>query len=335
MQEIDQRDRALVTRLQEGLPLASTPYAVLGQLLDMSEKEVLKRIERLKRDGVIRQISATFDPRALGYRSSLVAAVVPEGALDRAASLVNLHPGVYQNYLRNHRFNLWFTLAIPPSSRFGLEKTVEVLGEEAGWEAARLLPTLRHFKSDGEAESGDGWDESPEPPSAGEAAVVRILQGDIPLVTRPFDTLSKQFAVDADEIVSTARSLLETRRMRRIGAVVKAKKSFSATAMGVWNVPDERVEEVGPLMAAHEGVSQCFLRPVYDDWPYNLFTTVHGRSVDECEAVLSAIAAATEITGMEALFPVREYKRSRIAFFSGDVEAWEEAAVSRTRSAAL
>ena len=106
MQEIDQRDRELLGALQGELPLVSTPFAFIGQTIDMSEKEVIKRTERLKREGIVRQLSAQFDARALGYRSSLVAAKVEPERIDEAASVINAYPGVSQNYRRNNDFNL-------------------------------------------------------------------------------------------------------------------------------------------------------------------------------------------------------------------------------------
>ena len=76
-------------------------------------------------------------------------------------------------------------------------------------------------------------------------------------------------------------------------------------------------------MAGHKSVSQCYLRPTYEDWPYNIFAIVHGRSVDECDAILGELSAATGVDEMRALFPVKEFKRTRLAFFSPDYEAWE------------
>ena len=97
MQEIDQRDRELLGSLQGEIPLVSTPFAFIGQTIDMSEKEVIKRTERLKRDGIVKQIAAQFDSRALGYRSCLVAARVASERVDEAAAIVGAHPGVTQN----------------------------------------------------------------------------------------------------------------------------------------------------------------------------------------------------------------------------------------------
>ena len=112
MQDIDQRDRDLLSALQGEIPLVSTPFAVLGQVIDMSEKEVIKRTERLKREGLVRSVCAQFDPRALGYRSCLVAARVSGERVDESAAAISAHPGVTQNYKRNNDFNLWFTIAV-------------------------------------------------------------------------------------------------------------------------------------------------------------------------------------------------------------------------------
>src|SRR5947209_19476381 len=92
MQDIDQRDRELLGALQGEIPLVSTPFAVMGQMIDMSEKEVIKRTERLKREGLVRQLSAQFDAHALGYRSCLVAAKVSPDRIDQAAITINAHP---------------------------------------------------------------------------------------------------------------------------------------------------------------------------------------------------------------------------------------------------
>ena len=166
MQDNDARDRELLGALQGDIPLVSTPFAVVGQQIDMSEKEVIKRAEKLKRDGVIRQISGHFDLRALGYRSCLVAARVKPERIDDAANVVNAHPGVTQNYKRNNDFNLWFTIAVSPASKLGLERTIEVIGEEAECEAIRPLPTLKLYKTTeggeshvNETEAHEAWEE--------------------------------------------------------------------------------------------------------------------------------------------------------------------------------
>lgn len=328
MQEIDQRDRELLNALQGDIPLVSTPYAVLGQQIDMSEKEVLKRTERLKREGLVRQLAALFDSRALGYRSCLVAARVAPERIDDAANVINAHPGVTQNYRRNNDLNLWFTLAVGPQSKVGLEKTIELLGHQAECDSVRPLPTLKLYKTSG----GDGESHGDEPHSEYtpltplEIECVRLLQRDLPLQPRPFDALARNTTVTSDDLLSAARSLQRRGQIRRFTAIVPQKKTgFGASAMGVWAVPEDDVDEYAARLAQHRAVSHCFLRPVYEDWPYNVYTTVHARSVDECESVINDLAIDTGLTQKQALFPTREYKKARIHYFAPEAEEWEDA----------
>lgn len=329
MQEIDQRDRELLGALQGEIPLSSTPYAVIGQMIDMSEKEVIKRTERLKRDGLVRALAAQFDMRALGYRSCLVAARVNPDRIDESAIVINAHPGVTQNYRRNHDFNLWFTLAVSPTSHLGLEKTIETLAEEGECDVVRPLPTLKLFKSsssDGHEMLAGDADPHPDytPLTPAQMEAVRLLQRDLPLQPRPFDALAKNTTLGAEEILGVARTLLQRGQMRRFGAHATARKpGFSASAMGVWVVPADRVDEYGAKMSQNKAVSHCYLRPVYSDWPYNLYTIVHGRSVDECESLINDLAIDTGLSEKQALYPTREYKKARISYFSPEAEEWE------------
>lgn len=327
MQELDQRDRELVGALQGEIPLVSTPYAFIGQSLDMSEKEVIKRTERLKREGLVRQLAAVFDARALGYRTCLVAARVAPERIEEAATIVNGHPGVTQNYRRNNDFNLWFTLFVSPQSKIGLDKTIDILAREADCDAVRALPTLKLYKSssmDGESHGDASSDYTPLTPA--EVECVRLLQRDLPLQPRPFDVLARNTAVGSDELLATARTLLKRGQIRRFAASVPVRKpGFGASAMGVWVVPADAVDEYAAKLSQNRAVSHCYLRPVYDDWPYNVYTTVHARSVDECESVIQDLAIDTGLTQKQALFPTKEYKKVRPSFFALEEIEWEDA----------
>jgi siroheme decarboxylase len=329
MQEMDQRDRELLGALQGEIPLVATPFAFLGQTLEMSEKEVIKRTERLKREGVVRQVAAQFDARALGYRSCLVAARVTPERIDDAAAVVNAHPGVTKNYRRNNHLNLWFTIFVSPLSKLGLEKTIEVLGREAECEVVRPLPTLRLYKTsgaDGEAhnEQEPHGDYTPLTPL--EIECVRLLQRDLPLQPRPFDVLARTSGIAADELIAAARTLHKRGQIRRFSAVVQTRKTgFAASAMGLWVVPEAEVDAYAAKLTQHRAVSHCYLRPVYPDWPYNLYTTVHARSVDECESTIHDLAIDTGLTQRQALFPTKEYRKTRASFYAQDVDEWEAA----------
>ena len=336
MQELDQRDRELLGALQGEIPLVSTPYAFIGQSIDMSEKEVIKRTDRLRREGVIRSLHAQFDTRALGYRSCLVAARVDPQRVDDAAAAIGAHPGVTQNYRRNNTFNLWFTLFVSPTTKIGLEETIELLGREADCEVVRPLPTLRLYKTssnDGEVQNDAPCEYTPL--SAPEVEAVRLLQRELPLQPRPFDFLARGASISAEDLLDAARTMLRRGQIRRVSAVVPPRKAgFTASAMGVWAVPQENVDELAAKLSQHRAVSHCYLRPVYDDWPYNVYTTVHARSVDECESVINDLAADTGLRQKQALFPTKEYKKTRVSFFSPEAEEWESAHASLRAAAA-
>ena len=115
-----------------------------GERLGLSEADTRAHVAHVKDAGVLRQLSAIFDTRALGYGSSLVAAQIDPDRIDEAAAVISEHPGVSHNYKRNHRYNLWYTVAVPPGD--SLEEHVDVLHRESGALVTRRLPTLKLYK---------------------------------------------------------------------------------------------------------------------------------------------------------------------------------------------
>ncbi|HVF00511.1 MAG TPA: AsnC family transcriptional regulator [Rubrobacteraceae bacterium] len=336
---MDSVDKDLLNLMQREFPLEREPFAALGRPLGLAGDEVIRRIESLKRGRVIRQISAIFDTRVLGYQSSLVAASIPANKLNSAAKAINSHPGVSHNYERNNELNLWYTVAVPPDSRLGLEGTVDVLHKISGAEKTRILPTLKLFKIGVTLDLNQGATAKKEAPQYGEAdrasadrnvseddkAAIRALQEDVPLTPRPFDLWGRQVGLSYEELLERAYDLQRRKIMRRFSAVLYHRKAgFRANAMGVWKTPPDRVEEVGQIFAQYQAVSHCYQRPVYEDWPYALFSMVHGRSEEECEAVLDAMAAETGLTERASLYSTREYKKTRVRYFTPEMEAWEK-----------
>ena len=142
---LDDLDKKLLNLMQGSFPLAPRPDEHVAGLAQVPEVEVMRRVQRLLDERIIRQVTPIFDTRVLGYSSMLVAAKVDAEHPHRAARVINAHPGVSHNYLRNHEFNLWFTIATEPDSKLGLEGTLDVLAREAGAESVRQLPTLKLF----------------------------------------------------------------------------------------------------------------------------------------------------------------------------------------------
>lgn len=324
---MDQIDKDLLNALQTSFPLDPKPFETLGKRLGISEDEVMARVRNLKKSDLLRQISAIFDSAALGYSSVLAALRVDPEELDRAAAIVSRHRGVSHNYSRNHDFNLWFTLTVPPGQSADAE--ADSLKKEAGAQALRLLPTVRLFKigvsfdmsETGVASLPAARTERPGRMELSEDDVkaIRALQEDLPLESRPFERPAKRLGWSDDELLRRAREYLDSGLMRRFAATLRHRNAgFSANAMGVWVVPEERAEELGTIMSGFPAVSHCYQRPTYPDWPYSLFTMIHGRSKEECEGVARSISEATGITEYRLLYSAKEYKKIRVRYFEED-----------------
>lgn len=336
---MDAADKKLLNLLQAEVPLVPRPFAVLGARAGMTEAELLERVRRLKAESVIRQIGAIFDTRRLGYQSSLVAMQFPPERLAAAAAVINEHPGVSHNYGRNHAYNLWFTIALPPG--VSMEQTIQRLHELAGAARTRLLPTLRLFKIGvqldvtGESNpteasaAGAAWSWKTAPKALAltdaEVQAIRCLQEDLPVVEGPFTALGAAWGLTAEQLFDHAARFQERQALRRYAAVLHHRSAgFVVNGMAVWRVPLERVEELGPVMGSFRGVSHCYQRPTYEDWPYTIFTMVHGRTGPEVKTVVAAIAAQTGITDHTILYSVTEYKKIRMKYFTSALDGWME-----------
>jgi len=267
----------------------------------------------------------------------LVAAKVDPENPWRAANVINEHPGVSHNYLRDHEFNIWFTIATEPDSPLGLDGTLEVLAREAGAQSVRQLPTLRLFKIRMDLEMEGSTQDLAKavevlPPAETERQpydefdiqVIRATQGDMPVVSEPYAPAALTLGVTQDRLLAHLEQMQERRLLRRVAAILFHRRAgFSANGMGVWKVPDKRIMELGPRMAAFRGISHCYQRPTYQDWPYSVFTMAHGRSKEECDAVLDSIAADTGITDRATLYSSTEFKKIRLLYFTEDFRAWE------------
>jgi DNA-binding Lrp family transcriptional regulator len=340
--DLTELDRELLNAVQWDFPLVSRPYAALGERLGITEAEVRERVAHVKDAGVLRQLSAIFDTRALGYSSALVAAKIDPDRVDEAAAVISEHPGVSHNYKRNHAYNLWYTIAVPPGE--SLEAHVDVLHEASGALVTRRLPTLKLYKigvkldmtgkTAADAKTEVLEHERPERREHMDAplltdlevATIRVVQEDLPLVERPFAAQAEQIGCTEDEVLAMLASFKERKLMRRFAAVMNHRSAgYKANAMGVWAVPDDELEAIGPQMAGFARVSHCYKRPTYDDWPYSVFTMVHGMNARECEDTIEAIKAETGIDEYALLWSVKEYKKTRVRYFTDEWDAWNAA----------
>jgi DNA-binding Lrp family transcriptional regulator len=334
---LDDLDKQVMNLMQGRFPLERRPYARVAELAETTEDEVLSRVQHLIDHRIIRQVTPIFDTRALGYSSMLVAAKVDSENPHRPAQIINSHPGVSHNYLRNHDFNLWFTIATEPGSKLGLDGTLEVLQRLTGAESVRQLPTLTLFKINMDLEMvGDTnalasaavaappRELDPVELSDLDIAVIRELQGDMPVIPEPYQPAADALGLPVERLLEHLEGMRERGALRRVAAILFHRRAgFSANGMGVWNVPEDAIDEIGPRMAAYRGISHCYRRPTYRDWPYSVFTMAHGRSKEECDAILDRIAEDTGVHDRAVLYSSTEFKKIRLLYFTDEHKRWE------------
>ncbi len=343
---LDAVSRTLLTRLQTHIPLVPRPFAAIGEELGLPEDEVVERTRAMADGRLIRQVGAIFDGRALGYDSCLVAAKYPPEHLDAAAKLISAHPGVSHNYQRAHDFNLWYTLAVPAGRP--LAEEVALLHRLTGAVSTRPLPALRMFKLgvklDMDETAADTRSEQPvsgataagpQAPSEREIAAVLAFQEPFPIVTRPFDAAAALHGFASAEALLEAGEELRARgALRRLSAVLRHREAgFGANGMAVWKAAPEECAVAGPIMASFAKVSHCYQRPVYEDWPYSLFTMIHGRTSEEVADCISAIQRETGLREHAVLYSSVEYKKARVHYFGDEWDDWLREAESAAATA--
>jgi DNA-binding Lrp family transcriptional regulator len=331
--ELTELDKRVLTEIQANFPIAPAPYAVLADRVGSTEAEALASVLGMKRNAVIRRVGAIFDSHRLGYRSTLCAIATPPERVEEVAALIGCYPNVTHNYLREDRYNIWFTLIAESQQR--IEQILLEIAATTGIEDILDLPAIRLFKIRVDFDltgSREGRGEAPAvvKPAETEAATLtddekalaRLLQDDLPESLTPFADLAarmREQGVEATEawVIERTGEWRDSGVIRRFGAAIKHHKTgFAANAMGVWTSPEDGIEEIGAIMASFKEVSHCYQRPSTPTWPANLYTMIHGRSREECEDVAYRIQGATGLAEPRLLYSVKEFKKTSMRYFA-------------------
>ena len=335
---IDRADSLLLAAAQRGLPLVRQPIAELAGRLGRTEPDVRAALTRLREQGILRRISGLFDAYALGYEQALVAFTIPADAINRGGEVVAEHPGVSHCYQRSSRYNLWATLAVSPTSSLGLAAAAERLAELAGADAHMTLPTIKRYKLDARfgpnVREADGAPTAPAavytppvraiPVTDAQRRAIRALLADLPLIDDPFATLAQDVGMSADDLLVHAADFLAAGIMRRYAAVVDHRAAgAAANVLVAWRVDDRAADAAGMRCAAKGQVSHCYLRPHREDWPYTLYTMIHGPSRQDCAMTIDEIMAETRLSEHAALWTGKEYKKRPVGLLSDEEAAWE------------
>jgi DNA-binding Lrp family transcriptional regulator len=321
--DLDEYDRALLNAFQGGFPVCEEPFdraasALRERGIDLSGAELLARVERLDGEGVLTRFGALIDAGEIGGTATLVAMHAPEDRFEEVAEAVNAHREVAHNYEREHpHLNMWFVLSVAggeagdasnasgETANARVEEVLAAIEAETGQETYNL-PKQREFRVeakfmlDGPVPEGDvdlsdlgpavePSDRSTLTPE--ERDLVVAIQGGLPIVERPYETVAREIGADADWVRATIKRFDEEGKVRRVGVIPNHYAlGYTENGMTVWDVPDDLVGEVGPAVASLPFVTHCYERPRHEGvWPYNFFAMTHGRTEEESEARIEQV----------------------------------------------
>jgi DNA-binding Lrp family transcriptional regulator len=151
--------------------------------------------------------------------------------------------------------------------------------------------------------------------------IVRALADGIPLVPRPYAALAEKAGMEEEEFLCRLKKLKEKGTLRRVGAVLQHRRAgFSANALCIWGVPEERLDEVGAVVSREPSVSHCYSRETSPDWPYNFYAMIHAHNREDCEKIADRISTENDLGGRKTFYSVREWKKAAMRYFCENQE---------------
>jgi DNA-binding Lrp family transcriptional regulator len=307
-ERVDDVDARLIDEYQSGFPIRERPFEAVADDLGVTEAEALERVERLYDEGVFRRFGAVLNPPVIGS-STLAAVRAPEDRHDEVADVINGYRQVNHNYRRAHAYNQWFV--VTAGSRETRDEILAEIEERTGCEVLNL-PMLTDYYIDLEfpvvngdrfaRESLDSTDVSATRISESAAGDLSTLDADLllaiqdgfPLSRTPYRDVAAAIGAPVEDVLDATERLLADGCIKRVGCVVNhVVTGFDANCMVVWDVPDDELDERGVSVGELPYVTLCYHRPrrPAQDWPYNLFTMIHGRESDAVDEKIDELAA--------------------------------------------
>ncbi len=295
--------RRLIDGWQGGFPLVERPFAVVAERLGTDEGAVLRALRELLADGALTRFGPLYQIERLGGAFSLAALQAPEADFEQITALVNAFPEVAHNYRRDHALNMWFVLATETPAKMG--DTVERISKATDLPVFNFPKEREYFIEARFGVGASGVNRSkPAAGVSGKTALSRqrlaewrplviATQAGLPLTLKPYHALAARLNRDAATVMAGLQILLDAGAIRRIGVVPNHYRiGYAANGMTVWDVADDKVDELGEQVGTLEFVTHCYRRPRHQpNWPYNLFAMAHGASREEVATKADRIAA--------------------------------------------
>ena len=315
--------RAFINQFQGGFPIVERPFQSVAAKLGLPEATLILTVQQLLDAGILSRFGPLYDAARLGGAVTLAALSAPEAGYDRVAEAVNRLPAVAHNYRRDHRLNMWFVVASERPQ--GVAECLADIESVTGLPVYDF-PKLREFYLGLWLELDDAGRVTtvpvPQPQAAGNTSalppayqrIVAATQDGLPMVPEPFAQLGSALGLAPETLIEALGGMLRDGVIRRIGAVPNHYRlGLRGNGMTVWDVPDERVAELGERIGRLDFVSHCYQRPRHPKiWRYNLFAMVHGQDRKEVLDKTARLRAALgdDVLAHDVLFSSAVLKKT-------------------------
>jgi len=330
----EEQKNQLAKIIQKGFPIDPYPYHKLAEMLGISYTEVLSQFEEWYNSKILREISAVMEGDILHYESALVCARVAQEDLDIVVDTLKKHPTITHLYLRNYDFNLWFTISVTTDS--GIENHLYYLKYLTGYDyyPLRRKQTCKIGVNFDLVKKTNQTEKTKMPSikikfpknelTEKVKQIIRAIQTSLPLTDRPFKILAKEYSLHEEDLINflstspygCVRKYIATFNHRNLGV--------SYNAMTVWKVPETEIELKGNELANFPEVSHCYSRETFSEFPYNLYSMIHGPDESTVHQIVKNISNQIHLFDYLILYSPIEYKKTRLKYFLLDLEEWEK-----------
>jgi DNA-binding Lrp family transcriptional regulator len=320
--QLSQLQREFINHFQGNLPLEERPFQEIADQLGSTEDSIIAIVNKLKQDRLISRFGPLYDAARIGGGLTLAAMTVPEERYQMVTETVNRYREVAHNYRREHELNMWFVLATEQPE--DLHEVISSIEKATGLAVLNFpkqqefyIGLWLHLSSDGKHSTVPVPHQVQDPINDSlkvlgydlddtDRKLISATQAGLPIEPSPYKNIADSLGLTQDDVLQRLTNMLYSGVIRRIGAVPNHYRlGLTANGMTVWDVPDNKIEQLGELIGKLDFVSHCYQRPRHlPVWPYNLFAMVHGHSEDEVEIKVKKIKTllAENCSSYETLF---------------------------------
>ena len=323
MIELNETDKRILEEIQKDFPLVSNPFKEIGIKCNITEQETIDKIQKFSSENIIREISAILNASMIGYKSILVAVKANNDSINKVAEKINQHPGVSHNYLRENKYNIWFTLTIKQEFSFHNE-VKNILGSK-GVSGYLILPSINTFKIGVNFRFSEDKVDQQKPVNSftnkqvelksDQKLIINKLQENFNIVSNPYKSICEYLNISEFRLFEQIKELKKAGMIKRISAVLRHRNiGFDFNGMTCLKIPDDKIKSAGEKTALFPEVSHCYQRPTFPDWPYSLFAMIHSRTKKECFDIVNKISKKIECSDYIVLFSTKEFKKERVKY---------------------